>query len=352
VLSGLERVRVDRTTEAELLKTVPYLARGEYERREGSRVERYYRVTISNEGDLRWVERLAETPLFLLYYRVHPSEGAPFPYNATSRLGFRYVGFGATVAVLDGTVSKVTYGIFPNIETWRPAYPLISVQSVHGFWQHQRMPVSVSSADDESPGYRVSDAFGSLRVVYTPDAPRDLISHLFHLDLGCYWGVRGCVSARDVAPLLWRDKQAIEARAAARLQRQANPCPDWVLAGRVRTLPDLKVELLEVTSSRREAGKELTTSFRLKEVIPGREEGHWTDVPYERFIPSPANPSERIANPVPPFLKAGDRALAFIGAKFDSCWMVPDTPSAESAVRTALPAPRRSDDPLAFVGRF
>jgi hypothetical protein len=85
--------------------------------------------------------------------------------------------------------------------------------------------------------------------------------------------------------------------------------------------------------------------FRLlKEVLGDRAQGPWTDIAYERFIPSPANGTERIPNPVAPFPKPGDRVLAFTGARFESCGIVPYTPSAEAAVRAAVPAPRRIED--------
>lgn len=203
----------------------------------------------------------------------------------------------------------------------------------------------MSSADDESPEYRVGGDAKGLLVAYTPDAPRDLVSNAFQLDLSCFWDFRGCALVRDVAPLLWRDKQAIEARTAARPQSQANRCPDWVLAGRVRTLPDLNVYLLEAIGSRRAAGDTPTPNFRLlTEVLHGSPYGHWTDILDDRFFPWPADRAGRIPAPVAPSLKPGDRVLAFTGARFESCRMVPDTPSAEAAIRSAVPAPRRIED--------
>jgi hypothetical protein len=267
------------------------------------------------------------------------------PLRGAYWLGFRYVEFGASVWVVDGRVSSVHYGVGRDMLFGWPHGTLVSVRSAHGFWRNRAFPVPVSSADDESPEYRVSGDAKGLLVAYTPDAPRDLVSHALQLDLSCFWNLRGCGLVRDFAPLLWRDKQAIEARTAARLQGQANPCPDSVLAGRVRTLPDLNVDLLEVIGSRRKAADAPTMDFRLlKEVLGDRAQGPWTDIAYERFIPSPANGTERIPNPVAPFPKPGDRVLAFTGARFESCGIVPYTPSAEAAVRAAVPAPRRIED--------
>jgi hypothetical protein len=355
VLSGLARVRVDQTTEHELLKTIPYLVREAHEWRTPSGVKRVYIVHISNENETAWLWRLADIAWFRLRWPFRETKdlviGRTAPFAGAYWLGWHNVDFSAWVWIEDGRVSSVGYDIDPDMMLGWPHGGLISVRSAHGFWMSHFMPVSVRSADDESPDYRVSGGEGWLQVAYTPDAPRELMSRAFQLDLSCFWGIHRCILAREVAPLLWRDKQAIEARAFARFYPQRNPCPDSMLAARVRYLPDLSVELLEVTSSRHErvneegdTGEALITSYRLKEVIRGRSSGPWTDIRYRRLIPLPADPTERTANPVPPFLKPGDRVLAFTGAKFESCRMVPATPSAEAAVRTATPAPRRRED--------
>jgi hypothetical protein len=119
--------------------------------------------------------------------------------------------------------------------------------------------VPVPSTDDESPDFRygpISGAWSSfpgadstIGVVFTASAPAELVSHAFQLDLNCFWGISGCDSARQLVPLLWVDQQTIFARTAARLASR-NPCPDQILAGRVRTLPDLNVALLEALNSR------------------------------------------------------------------------------------------------------
>jgi hypothetical protein len=135
----------------------------------------------------------------------------------------------------------------------------------------------------------------------------------------------------------------------ARLSSSTNPCPDRLLADRVRYLTDLNVELLEVVSSRtspadRSAGDTLRTTYRVKELIRGRSGTSWTDVPYQSVIPSPLDRDQYIPNPVLPFLKPGEKVLAFTGAKFQSCRLVPYTQSAEWAVRSATPAPKLRED--------
>ncbi len=175
------------------------------------------------------------------------------------------------------------------------------------------LPVPVSDTDDESPAYRVKGTEIVLFAEYSPDAPMELIRHVFELDLSCYWSIRGCDSTRQVATLVWHDKQAIEARATARLHGSGNPCPDSVLAGRIRYLPDLHVELHEVA-----------------------------DYNHSQAKPAPVSPS----------LKVGDRVLAFTGATFESCQVVQATPPAESAVRSTVPALKRREDEVSIGGRM
>jgi hypothetical protein len=277
VLSGLGQLRVDQTMEGQLLKSVPYLVReGDYPR--GGFVERYYRVEISNQNDRRWLWRLAQAaPIRFLWrwpepaYPRKPMDLMSFPFKLAHWLGWRYISFSATVAVQNGRTSYVWYGIETDVEQGWPHDPLIFARSFHGFWMPHALPVPVSDTDDESPTYRVKGTERVLGAEYSPDAPIELIRHVFQVDLSCYWGIRGCVSTREVAPLLWRDKQAIEARATARLHGTGNPCPDSVLAGRIRYLPDLNVELLEMSNHNNgEAGRRPIQDYQVKEVILGR----------------------------------------------------------------------------------
>jgi hypothetical protein len=279
------------------------------------------------------------------------------PFKVAYVLGWRHFMFEASVIVLDGIVSRTGYRIEPDVFQGWPASNLLSAGSVNGFWMNHALPVPVSSTDDESPDFRFGSVAGEfsffagadakIGVAYTPNAPRELVSHAFQVDLSCFWDIRGCDSVRQVVPLLWADRQAINTRTAARLASQ-NPCPDEILSGRVRTLPDLNVALLEVAKSRsmetiREG--EIVTDYRVKEVIRGRPEGPWTAKDNRQLIPWPPAPGGALVKPMPPsHPNQGDRFLYFSGAGFDSCRLVPATPSAESAVRTAVPAPRRKED--------
>ncbi|MGA3259573.1 MAG: hypothetical protein ABSE35_11900 [Bryobacteraceae bacterium] len=376
VLAGLQQLKVDATKEEDLSRTVPYLVREPFERREGTHLIRFYGAVLSNGDDhyhwQRWV------PKFVL--ELWPSKrwegGAQDKWSAMDVslkaayiLGWRYLSFSAFVTVLDGRVSKISYGIEPDVFMGWPKSYLVTANSTHGFRMAHHLLVPVSSADDESPFYRFGAIAGqfswfhgedaAIGVVYTPDAPREKVSHVYQVDLSCFWSLRGCNSVRQVVPLLWKDRQEILTATAVRLTSN-DPCPDRVLAGRVRTLPDLNIALLEVVHARSvdantegDLPSEIVVDYRLKEVILGHPEGPWTGMRTKRVVQGPLSPTGQIANGAPrAFPRAGERFLYFSGAKSDSCRIVPATPSAEAAVRGAAPADRWIEDEVAMGGRM
>jgi hypothetical protein len=369
VLSGLEQVHVDTTTEKQLLRIVPYLTPDSQERRTELGLQRDYLVKISNDEDLRWMRWLPAFVFSLWPGRMdipvrNKWEFMSLPLKTAYLLGSRNVSFSASVIVLDGTVSSTRYDIEPDVRFALPLGYLVVARSVHGLFARRSVPVH--STDDERPEFRFGQTAGefswqegtdnAIAVAYTPDAPRDLVSHVFQVDLRCFWGIRGCDYVRQVTPLLWKDRQAIIDATAARFA-SADPCPDRILAGRIRTLPDLNVALLEVVRSRSEEvnyegdrSADIVTDYRLKEAIRGQPQGPWTDFRYRQTVPWPLSPGGERFNPVPPrYPKPGERLLYFSGATFDSCRIVPATRSAESAVRMAMPASKRSDDDIGWM---
>ena len=355
VLNGLERLRIDQTTENELLRTVPYLVRGRQDRPVGTSTERGYYVVISNEPDRLLLDRFAFE---------RPGEWLPrtWLFTVADWLGYRYLSFRARIVLLDEKVSSIAYGIAPELGFPIQVNEIVAVQSVHGFWSPYRRSIEVTSADDESPQYRIAggnDPFGDgrrgrkqfLHTTYTFDAPVDLTSRAFRLDLSCFWSLRGCRSAGQLAPLTWQDKQAIDAATIARLQG-AGPCPDKILAGRVRYLLDLDLLLLEITNSRteriNEEGQDLDeyySDYRVVEKLRGNSQRTWNSVRSRDWIPSPTDPTQRIFNlarNTPP--GPGNRELMFTNLDYYSCALIPATPSALSIVRGAAQAPRRAED--------
>ncbi len=218
MLSGLAQVRVDQTTEERLLKTVPYLVRSTFEKHEGTSLERFYSVQISNgEDGLHYVR--GDCPSFFTeiwpHGQDHPVKDKwailHFPLKAAYVLGWRHLSFAADVTVRDGVVSRTSYKIEPDVFLGWPASYLVVAHSVHGIWAERHHPVPVQSSDDQSLEYRFGPLAGEfsgftgadskIGVAYTSDAPRELVAHAFQVDLSCFWNIRGCASVRQVVPL-------------------------------------------------------------------------------------------------------------------------------------------------------
>jgi len=347
VLSGLSYVQIDKTTEEELARSVPYLVRSAAETRSDAHVERYYYLVLSNEDE--WLMRKLYFGDFG-YWIPHARA-----LEIAEWLGYRCIIFYAQVLVVDGNVSRIRYEIVDEDISPGSYSDFISVRSAHGVWDHEG-PTVVTPADDESPQFRVSGDQKSLHLTYMSDAPPEQASRAFDIDLTCFWSLRGCRTARDIAPHLWQYKNEIEEKAASRLV-SGEPCPDRILAGRVRYLPDLDILLLDVVRVPEQlsvdgwgrSGKS-AIGYGLREIIRGsmgvsQEAKKFT---YYPEIRASSNLSWRSANPLSRVPQIGDQVLLFTGAQFQSCQMVLNTPSALSAVRKAVPSPwHKEDEPAA-----
>jgi len=142
VLNGLERLRIDQTTENELLRTVPYLVRGRQDRPVGTSTERGYYVVISNEPDRLLLDRFAFE---------RPGEWLPrtWLFIVADWLGYRYLSFRARIVLLDEKVSSIAYGIAPELGFPIQVNESVAVQSVHGFWspyRRSKLPVPTTRA--------------------------------------------------------------------------------------------------------------------------------------------------------------------------------------------------------------
>ncbi|HEX3106010.1 MAG TPA: hypothetical protein VHQ22_16315 [Terriglobales bacterium] len=348
VLAGMDKIRIDETTEGQLLKTVPFLTRNPNRRKSGAGIENFYSVEITNEND--W-ERL-------IFNSFLPAPARPIVAEMLDWLGYRYMGFRALIVVLDGKVSSVRYGVSPRLGFPRAVVEMISVQSVHAFWAEHAHPIEIDSLHDESPQFGVTvwkhvegGPSSSVHVTYTADAPNELTSDVFRINLRCFWGFRGCTTPEEMAPQFLRNKAVIEAKAISRL-RGSEPCPASMLRARVRYLLDADVILLEATSTKKEEANEegerrdeFVSDYKLKEVIRGGAKHYsWKGILRAYLIPAPWAPLERILNPVPPPQRPGDPVLFFGGEFFDSCRFVPVTASTLTSVRNATLAPKRPED--------
>jgi len=341
VLRGLAEIRVDETTEEQLTRTMPYLKRSDQDWKVGDTVQHWRYTEISNEFD--W---------FMPQVIMYGSWSGKLAYW----LGFRYLSFDASVSVENGKATSVRYGLAKQWGRPRQLSYIVSAESVHGRWLPRQHHFRVSSLDDESPQYRpVREKTSTLwwyetgvHVTFTNDAPPELSRRAFQLDLGCFWSLRGCGDAREIAPRLWADSQAIQNATNERLR--IGTCPDSVVQGRMRYLPDVTVLLLEISASRKldvnegeHKADDWVTDYELKEVIRGRNVGNWKNVHYKRTIPSPEDPTQAIANPISPLTKIGSQVLFFGNLEFDSCQFIAATPSSLDIVRRA-PAPLRKPE--------
>jgi hypothetical protein len=349
VLHGLQQILVDQTTEEQLLRRVPYLTRSEHEWKQGEIVQRWYYTNIPHGSGTPSLPFWAHSPRWI---------GACIDQFA-SRLGYRYLGFDASVLVQNGKVSQVRYGLAKILGWPREATYIVSAKSVHGFWLPYSHAFEVTSQDDISPQFRVAqtpvptligDEKG-LRIIFTNDAPSELTRKAFQLDLSCFWSLRGCGDAREIAPGLWQDAQALQA--ATYQELISGKCPDSIIEGRMRYLPDITVLLLEVVGSRRvevnEDGyktEDWFTDYKLNEVIRGRSFGSWTNVRHLKTIPSPIDPTRMIANQIWPETRIGGQVLFFGNMRFDSCQLIPATPSALEIVRESPIPPKRREDEI------
>jgi hypothetical protein len=342
VLQGLSEIRLDETTEEQMTKMVPYLTEKDWNA--GGFSYRSFYVHISNESDgLPWP-----------YALTHSDELALWLSHIGDWLGYRYISFDAGVLVQDGKVSQADYGL---ANQWmRPQAPgyvgyLVTARSVHGFWLPSPSGLEVSSVDDYSPQYRPRRWGNTLSVIYTSDAPPEVTKRVFDLNLGCFWGFRRCADAADIAPEISRDVEKIQK--ATYQQLISEKCPNSIIEGRMRYLPDVSVLLLEVTGSRRlevneERGRaeDWFTDYKLKEAIRGKSFGSWKNVRFQRAIPSPMDPTETIANQIWPETKIGSEVLYFGGLGFHSCRFIPATPSVLDIVRNARISMKRPEDQI------
>jgi hypothetical protein len=340
VLRGFAEIRLDQTTEEQLTKTMPYLAQKNWTDR-GGVIHHWLLVHISNESDLLWLANL------------------PVPMGSSLSLfadwlGYRFISFDGSVLVQDGKVTHLEYGL---ANQWvRPQFAgytgyIVSARSVHGYWIDRRVPFLVSSQEDESPHYGPRGDANGLFATYTADAPSTVTRHAFELNLHCFWGARGCVDAREIAPTLWQDIQFI--RHDTYQQLISGKCPDSIVEGRMRYLPDITVSLLEVTGSRRievseegDRAEDWFTDYKLKEAIRGKGTGPWKNIRFRQTISALDDPTQIIANQTWPETKIGSLVLFFETPKFHTCRFIPATPSALEIVRQTPVPPKRPEDEI------
>jgi hypothetical protein len=361
VIAGLSKLQIDKSAEEDIKRTVPYLERwqwgGQLKRTPETGdidigMEQGYSVVISNESSWLRFGRLITPFVSCCVNTTYTKDGYEdnWVLTLTNLLGYRYVYFGASIVLLDGKVSSIRYGVADRLVFPRQIGELVSARSVHGVWASYRRGFEVTSIDDESPQFRVSNHANNLRVSYTIDAPPDLVAHAFKVDFGCFWGLRGCHTPRQIAQLLAQDAERIQSAALARL-KSTDPCPTRIVAGRSRYLTDVSVSLIESEGLRQEPTNmegsldtRTVTDYKLIEALRGFPVKSLKSVEVRSSVPFPGDYTKQLPNLGPQWVERGKQILLFSNHSFDSCQLVPETPEAIAAVRNARPTPKRLED--------
>jgi len=188
VIAGLSKLQIDQSTEEDVKLAMPQLVRwqsdGQLERSHETGdidigIEKGYSVSISNESGWMKFGGLISPITSCCVNTTHTKDG--YEHNwilaLANLLGYRYVNFSASVVLLNGRVSSISYGIQDRLVFPRQAGTIVGVKSAHSFWAPYRTGFEVSSMDDESPQFRVSKGEHNLGVSYTTDAPSELKAH-------------------------------------------------------------------------------------------------------------------------------------------------------------------------------
>jgi hypothetical protein len=208
----------------------------------------------------------------------------------------------------------------------------------------------VTSTDDESPQFRVSNGASNLSVAYMFDAPSDLVTHAFKVDLDCFWSLHGCRTPRQIAPLLWEDAEHIKQDTLARL-KSSDSCPARIVATRSRYLTDVSISLIESKGLKQEAtsmegslGIRTVADFKLIGVLRGFPVQSLKSVEVRSSVPFPGDYTKELPNFDPQWPHRGEQILLFSNQHFDWCQLVLAVPEAIAAVRNTRPSPKRLED--------
>jgi hypothetical protein len=325
ILGGMERLRPDQSSKAEMLKMVPAL-RPELLKNEHCGGDECYSMVVDNWRDSK---------LALLLLRV----ANPFVLRALYRMGLRIWTFGVKVDLRGDRIHNLLYSLMVDDGTGEyPGCIDVEVGSLRG---SNHMAGNLIS--DESPDYQISSRSKwrdlNLRVIFAPTASPALVHHAFDLRLDCTWQM-GCRTARQLLPLVWDDKQRIQAAALARL-KSSDPCPDRILPRRARDVPNiLHVEVERVHPELDAYGDQQyrVVDYRLLEALKGAPNRTLNGVEHSLTIFG----TDNIPNPAINLLRPGASVLMFTdpyGRLEEPCEVVTATPSALQTIRSALASP-------------
>lgn len=339
VLHALATIQIDQTTESQVNRLLPNMERREWEYKDGR--GRIYYAKLTNENDRTMA-------FFGRFVALAPTSIREAYAQLVVWLGYKYFDFDVWVAVEQGKVTGLAYGLANRYSAPRYAGQVgyaVSARSFHGFWQERLYDFRVLSTADVSPEYRPTTSGEQLSILYAADTPRAISDRLFQLDMNCFWwGIRGCESGQQIAPQIWQEAQ--NKRQQTHEQLISEECPDSIVAGRMKYLPEVAVALLELTGSGQTGLQEQVNKaggvqrYKFVKMLRDPSGGRLTAF----RLPPPEPLVDGLANQVRPAMKMGAQVLYFGYPKFDSCRFIPATPSALEIVRRAPIPPKRWGD--------
>jgi hypothetical protein len=274
-------------------------------------------------------------------HRLLVKVGNPLLLKALLRLGLHIWNFGAKVVVRGGRVHDIYYYLMVDDGTGEyPGTISLKASSLRGSNRRVR-----NLFRDESPDFQISTYRKwpdlNLTVIFAPTASPELVHQAFDLRLGCMLQL-GCRTARQILPLVWDDKQKIEAAAHARM-KSSDPCPNRILPRRARDIPNILLAEVERVRPGLETSYDQlyqVADYRLLEVLKGvpnlpvKGKG----VRHRSTILGTYN----VPNPALNLLRPGERVLMFTdadGVLVEPCEIVAATPGALQTIRSALASP-------------
>src|ERR1700733_5345632 len=361
VLRGLSKIQIDQTTEAEIPHLVPYLTPrlrdipvipppGSPPNVDPG-THHFYYFEASNDDHWMRFNVFADKYSQVNYPKNHHHPPQSWIYSVAEWFGYRYLRLDASIIILNGKVSSIHYDIGNSFGFPHQAGEIVSASSVHSWWG-PRKHLRVSPIIDQNPTFVVFGGDDAIHIKFAPEAPATLRNHIFEVDLRCTWSLTGCHHPVQITSALWRDKQEAEQSAFARLTSD-NPCPDSLVAGRVRYVPDSDILFLESTGLPvtnptgyyLDSTSQLHSHYRLIEMIRG-ESTYWKSSSAKPYVPDPTDSYHRLPSKNPERRPAGQRVLLLIGPEFSSCQVVPAASAALDAARNPPPAAIRLEDEI------
>jgi hypothetical protein len=208
----------------------------------------------------------------------------------------------------------------------------------------------LSDSFDENPEYQVHTFHKwpdkNLGIRFFLGAAEERRFHAFQLQLSCMQRLKGCRFAREILPAAYEDMEQISLAARERLDSRA-PCPDRILAARVKHFPKLDIRLAEVTQandairvwSPHDSEPYRTARLREIKILRGKEEDASATVEEPMWVHRSTR--KEFVNPAAGLLEPGAQLLIFSGREVrleSACAMVSATPYALQLLQNALVA--------------